>query len=224
MRRIKKGQRNGQLSDEELQRTQVLNLKDFKETARIERIGSKKPSAILAFLGVLLIAVGVSFPAMQSMTTRHEVQARKEIREEQKTEKTKVVEEEMKCNWQRLNNANGTDEAITVTFNFKDDKLTSSVKDYKLTKSATATTEPAELTSYLTALQSFLMQINGYSVSVEKIENGSITTTSVDYTLLDINTVPAMHQQNYRFDIKSQANDSKETVKTTMVTLGYTCE
>ena len=33
MRRRKGSQRNQQLSDEELQRTQVLNLQDFKETA-----------------------------------------------------------------------------------------------------------------------------------------------------------------------------------------------
>ncbi len=224
MRRVKKGQRNEQLSDEELQRTQVLNLKDFKETARIERIGSKKPSAVLATLGVLLIAVGLTFPAMQSINTRHEVQARKELRDEQKVETTKVVEEDMKCNWSRLNNANGTDENITVTFHFKDDKLTSSIKEYKLTKSAAVQTEPAELASYLAALQSFLMQTSGYSVSVEKTTDGSITTTAVDFTQLDPATIPAMHQSNYRFDVKQQANDSKDTVKTTMVTLGYTCE
>ncbi len=220
MRLRKKGQRNAQLSDEELQRTQVLNLKDFKETARIERITSKKPSAILAILGVCLIALGLFFPAMQSLSTRHDVQKRVEPVEE---EEIKVVEETMICHWEKLNNPNGTDENIDVTYDFRDDKLVKSKKDYKLTKSATATTEPTELQSYLTALQSFLMQISGYSVSVKTIDHGSITTTEVDYDLLDVTKVPATHQSNYRFDVKNKKDDSKDTVKKSMTTLGYTC-
>ena len=220
MRLRKKGQRNAQVSDEELQRTQVLNLIDFKETARIERITSKKPAAILAILGVCLIALGLFFPAMQSLSTRHEVQKRVEPVEE---EDVKVVEETMICHWEKLNNPNGTDENIDVTFNFRDDKLTSSKKDYKLTKSTTATTEPTELQSYLTALQSFLMQTSGYSVSVKTIDNGSITTTEVDYTLLDPTKIPAAHQSNYRFDVKNKKDDSKDTVKKSMTALQYKC-
>ena len=220
MRLRKKGQRNAQLSDEELQRTQVLNLIDFKETARIERITSKKPAAILAILGVCLIALGLFFPAMQSLSTRHDVQKRVEPVEE---EEVKVVEETMICHWEHLNNPNGTDENIDVTFNFRDDKLTKSKKDYKLTKSATATTEPTELQSYLTALQSFLMQTSGYSVSVKTIDNGSITTTDVDYTLLDPTKIPATHQSNYRFDVKNKKDDSKDTVKKSMTALQYKC-
>jgi len=223
-RRKNQSQRNQQLSDEELQRTQVLNLKDFKETARIERIGSKKPSAILAIMGVLLIAVGMAFPAMQSFSTRREVQAKKITLDEEKIKEVKVVEEDLSCQWEKLNNPNGTDEKMTATFHFRDNKLTSSEKAYSLTKSATAQGEPGELASYLGALQSFLMQISGYSVSVQKLDNGSITTTTVDYTLLDVTKVPAQHQANYRFDVKQKLNDSKEDVQKAMTAAGYKCE
>ena len=216
--------RNQQISDEELQRTQVLNLQDFKETARIEKATSKKPAAIFAVLGMLLIAIGMILPAMQSLTTRKEVQARKTEIEKHKTETVKVVEEDVVCRYAKLNNPNGTDENIEVTFHFRDDKLVTAVKKYVLTKSATAKEEPNELTSYLSALQSFLMQISGYSVSVQTIDHGSITTTEVDYNLLDVSTIPQQHQANYRFNVLHRLNDSKESVKTSMTNIGYTCE
>ena len=220
--RKKDSKRNQQLSDEELQRTQVLNLVDFKETARIERITSKKPSAILAILGVFFIAIGLTFPAVQSLSTRHEVQKRVEPVEEK--EETKVVEETVLCHYEKLNNPNGTDENIDISYNFRDDKLATSTKEYKLTKSATAKEEPGELASYLAALQSFLMQVSGYSVSVQTIDNGSITTTAVDYSLLDMTKVPAQHQSNYRFDVPNKANDSKDTVIKAMTAKGFTCK
>ena len=219
-------QRNQQLSDDELQRTQVLNLQAFKETARIEKLSSKKPAIIMAVIGVLSISLGLAFPAIQSLSTRQNAEKNQQNtlkrRQSEETIK-KVVEEEMICTHQDLNKPNGTDEVIDVTYKFKDDKLYASKKEYKLVKSAAAPTDPAELGSYLTALQSFLMQINGYSVTVQTIEHGSITTTEVNYTIIDLARVPESHKTNYRFDIPNQNNDSKETVKTTMTGLGYTC-
>ena len=44
-----------QMSEEELQRTQVLNFETFKKIAHFEKVNSKKPAAILALLGLLLI-------------------------------------------------------------------------------------------------------------------------------------------------------------------------
>ena len=41
-----------QITPEELQKTLVLNLKDFEETARIEKITSKKPALTVALIGV----------------------------------------------------------------------------------------------------------------------------------------------------------------------------
>ena len=224
MRRIRKGQRNQQLSDEEMQRTQVLNLQDFKETARIERISSKKPAILSASIGILLIVLGLMFPTMQSLTTRQKTQARKiELDQREKTE-VKVVEEDVVCKWQNLNQANGTDENIEITFHFVDDKLVKAEKNYILTKSPSAQDTPPELASYLGALQSFLMQIGGYSVTVQALDNGSITTTKVDYALIDMTKVPEQHQSNYRFMVTQKEGNTKEEVKTSMIAQKYTCE
>ena len=222
----KQCQRNQQLSDEELQRTQVLNLKDFKETARIERLSSKKPAIIVAAIGIFSIALGLAFPSIQSFSARKQAEEHKQEIEKRKIEEDekKPVEETMKCRWQRLNNGNGTDEVIDITFNFKDNKLHSARKNYNLSKSVGVTEEPAELNSYLVALQSFLMQVSGYGVSVVSNANGSITTTDINYLLMDEATIPAKHKENYRFNVVNHANDTKETVEKTMTGLGYTCE
>ena len=108
-------QRNQQLSDDELQRTQVLNLQAFKETARIEKLSSKKPAIILAVIGVLSISLGLSFPAIQSLSTRQnaEKNQQKTLERRQSEEKIKkVVEEEMICTHQDLNKPNGTDGGV----------------------------------------------------------------------------------------------------------------
>lgn len=219
-------QRNQQLSDDELQRTQVLNLQDFKETARIEKLSSKKPAIIVAAIGILSISLGLLFPSIQSLSTRKQVEETKKTIEKRKSEEEvkKVVEEEIICSYLNLNQGNGTDEAIDVTYKFKDNQLYTSKKEYKLVKSANVTEEPAELNSYLTALQSFLMKIQGYSVSVHTIDHGSITTTEVSYQILDPQKIPAAHQANYRFNVVAKANDSKEQVTKTMTSLGYTCK
>ena len=224
MRRRKGSQRNQQLSDEELQRTQVLNLQDFKETARIERISSKKPAVIVALLGVCLIAIGLTFPAMQSLAARRSAEKSKQEIEQRKQDIVEVKVEKATCHFESLNNPNGTDENINITYTFEDNKLIASTKAYILTKSATATSEPAELSSYLAALQSFLIRLDGYNVSVQTVSNGSITTTEVDYKKVDLTQIPAAHQSNYRFNVLFEKDATKEDVMLGMANAGYRCE
>ena len=67
--RNKVQQRSQQMTQEELQKTQVLNLKDVEEAARFERITSKKPAIIVAAIGVLSIMFGATFGVVQTLTT-----------------------------------------------------------------------------------------------------------------------------------------------------------
>ena len=59
-----------QITPEELQKTLVLNLADFEETARYEKMTSKKPALIFALLGIFSIALGFSFPIVESFTAQ----------------------------------------------------------------------------------------------------------------------------------------------------------
>ena len=47
-----------QMTPEELQRTQVINLKDVEEVVRIEKRTSKKPAIIVAIIGLALVMGG----------------------------------------------------------------------------------------------------------------------------------------------------------------------
>ena len=50
-----------QMTQEELQRTQVLNLQEVEKVAKFEKRTSKKPALFVAFLGILSITFGTTF-------------------------------------------------------------------------------------------------------------------------------------------------------------------
>ena len=218
------------MSMDELQKTQVLNLQDFKETTRIEKLSSPIHAKILASLGAFLIALGVALPMVQSMSERGKTPAvsSTEFREQS----TNVVEKEennivqdLTCRLETLNNPNNTDEVINVYYTFNGDKLTNYSKEYILRKSSTATEVPAELASYLSALEPYLaVQIPGYTLNVQQIDNGSITKCIVDYSTLIYSSIPEAFQTNYRFNVPYQASATYSEVKNGLEAQGYMCE
>ncbi|MBQ3307141.1 MAG: hypothetical protein IJG68_02990 [Bacilli bacterium] len=217
------------MTPEELQKTQVLNLDDVKATARIEKISSKKPAALLASFGVLLLVVGFFFPTIQSLAAKHEREVNEpEYREEVDDEEDVVatpVKETLNCTLSKLNNANGTDELLSVTYNFEDNEIKTYSKEYTLRQSEGVTETPTELASYLEALEPFLAkQVPGYVMTLQQIANGSITKTTVNYSELDYNSIPAENQSNYRFDVPFQSNTTSSDVRSGLVSQGYTCE
>jgi len=215
-----------QMTPEQLQRTQVLNFDDFKATARIEKISSKKPAAVLAFLGVFLILLGVFFPTIESLSGEGIDDGYQEYREDgQSTTPAEVKKDVVKCVLQKLNNDNGTDEIITVNYIFLDNVLKNYTKEYMLKKSDTVSETPAELSGYLSALEPYLeKKVTGYTMTLQQITNGSVTTSSIDYDLLDYSAIPLEFQSNYRFDVPFQSTAKKEEVVAGLVALGYMCE
>lgn len=217
--------RNKQMSDDELQRTQVLNLADFKQVTKYEKAASKKPAIIVAILGIISITLGTTLPGIESYMSRKTVEDNFKVQQRKAEINLDGPEiEELVCTSKTLNKENGTDEVLRVTYSLEENKLKSLQKEYYLTQSENVTETPYELGSYLNALQSFLIQIDGYSVSVKNIDKGSLTTTKVDYEKLDITQVPDMHKSNYRFDILYDKDATKEAIIQDMTTRNYICE
>ena len=210
-----------QMSEEELQRTQVLNFDTFKQVARYEKISSKKPAIIVALLGVLAIVIGGTYPIVQSQMaksnekTKSTVQARKR--------EVKPVASELTCTQTTPSVANGLDQIITIKYNFIDNKLTSFTKELTLGVSTGSTTGPTALQEFINALQPFLVQKDGYSVTAKKIDNGVVTTTNVDYKTVDINSLPETNQKNGYFNVVYLADTNMEAIKEDMTTQKYTC-
>ena len=214
------------MTPEQLQRTQVLNFDDFKATARIEKISSKKPAAVLALLGVFLILLGVFFPTIETLTGEGIDDGYTEYREDGRLIADDEPEkEEISCVLKVLNKENGCDEIITVKYTFIDKVLKTYTKEYLLKQSEGVTETPAELANYLIALEPYLAKnVTGFNMTLQQISNGSITTSKIDYDTLDYSSIPLEFQSNYRFDVPFQSTATSQEVKAGLKELGYVCE
>ena len=209
-----------QMSEEELQRTQVLNFDTFKQVARYEKVSSKKPAIVVALIGILAIIIGGSYPIVQSqMEKNNESKSTMQARKKD----NKLIASELTCTQEIPAGVNGLDQVMKINYNFIDNKLTSFTKELTLTISPASTTGTTSLQSFITALQPYLVQKDGYSVVVRQIENGVVTTTSVDYRSVDINTLPEINQKNNYFSVVYLADTNMESIKQDMTTQNYIC-
>ena len=210
-----------QMSEEELQRTQVLNFDTFKQVARYEKISSKKPAIIVALLGVLAIVIGGAYPIVQSQMAKSNEKNKSTVQARKR--EVKPIASELTCTQTTPSVANGLDQIITIKYNFIDNKLTSFTKELTLGVSTGSTTGPTALKEFINALQPFLVQKDGYSVTAKKIDNGVVTTTNVDYKTVDINSLPETNQKNGYFNVVYLADTNMEAIKEDMTTQKYTC-
>ena len=210
-----------QMSEEELQRTQVLNFDTFKQVARYEKISSKKPAIIVALLGVLAIVIGGAYPIVQSQMAKSNEKNKSTVQARKR--EVKPIASELTCTQTTPSVANGLDQIITIKYNFIDNKLTSFTKELTLGVSTGSTTGPTALKEFINALQPFLVQKDGYSVTAKKIDNGVVTTTNVDYKTVDINSLPEINQKNGYFNVVYLADTNMEAIKEDMTTQKYTC-
>ena len=211
-----------QMSQEELQRTQVLNLQDVQEAVKYEKMTSKKPAIIIAILGIASILMGTTFGVVQNLQAKAEKEREKAVvrRETVPTEKT------LSCSLTKLADYDGTDYTLTRDFTFKDNKLTKEIKSFKLSPSEGNPNGVTGVQNYLVALQPFLVQMSGYELMVEKDQNTgtATTTTTINYEILDITKVPEMHQSNFRFNVEYTNGSDQATIEQDLKTKGYTCK
>ena len=214
-----------QLSQEELQRTQVLNLKDVEETVRFEKRTSKKPAIIVAVLGIICITIGSSFAFVQTMNARKastpNVQTRKNNKPQNKSN-TKSLD----CTFMQKSESNGINTIMNINYVFKDEKLTSFTKTYSMVPlvEGNEQSKPA-IQNFINALQPFLIEINGYKLKVvPESTGGVITTTEVNLEILDVKQVPELNQKNFRFNIEYQLNTPYADIQKAMTENGYKCK
>ena len=101
-----------QLSEEELQRTQVLNFDDFKETEKKKKIGNKKPAIIIAIIGIVSILLGTNYNGIKSLVSKKNEEPKQNVQ----TRKQEKKEEKVKINCTKSND--NSDELVEVTPNF----------------------------------------------------------------------------------------------------------
>lgn len=223
-------QQNGQqnvaqqtMTQEELQRTQVLNLKDFEEVARYERLTSKKPAMMVALAGVLAITIGVSFPFVQSLTARQN--AKTPIVEQRIEQEDEAKDDTLECNFFKQV-ADGTDVTSQAVFKFENNGLVSFVRTTTINPTKGNEKGPETVKSQTNYLQPLLTQINGYKVSVQPTTVGGIKiVTDVEYKLIDLTIFPATHKNHYSTSVDYVINTPKEDVIKDMESYrGFVCK
>lgn len=211
-----------QLSEEELQRTQVLNLEDFRNVARIEKIGSKKPAIIVAIVGVFSILLGTAFPAYQSYSARKEAEKNGEMVSARRDENAKE-EKQLICTAESINDALKIKEEIETTYTFEDNELQSLKKVYRLSKAKKEEDVPF-IETYKAAVPQYLIQVSGYSLTIKETGEEIINTTKVDFDSLDISTIPQGNLENFRFNPEFTEKVSEEVVRKERESTGYKCK
>ena len=210
-----------QMSDEELQRTQVLNFDDFKKIARYEKISSKKPAIIVALLGALFIIIGSGYPIVQMQIEKSQQESTKTTVQARK--KDIVERKSLSCVNTQSFGITGLNESLKIDYNFENDMLKSFTKELTLTNTENIELSQKHVQDYINALQGYLIQQDGYQVTVKQTDVGTITTTEVDYSTLNINSIPELNQGNVFFNVIYLANADYNAVKQDMESQNYIC-
>ena len=216
-----------QVTPEELQKTLVLNLADFEETARIEKMTSKKAALIVALLGVFSIALGFSFPLVQSFTTRDKIDETKVENREEYEAKEEVVlsnEETVICNFDRMI-ADGTHVTSVANITFRNGGIVAFTRTTTINPIPGNGFGPSSIQTTNTLMQPLLVQMAGYEVTVKPTtEGGTVIVADVNYDKLDFTMFPQKNQTHYATSVDYAAGTPKEQVIPDMGTRGFVCE
>lgn len=211
------------MTQEELQRTQVLNLKDVEEAVKLEKSTSKKPAVIIAVVGMFAILAGTAFPIVKNMTTKEE--PKKKI--EHKVEKKLLLnpESSLNCTYTSLNNPDGTDTILNIKLTFDSEKLTKVMKTYTINPTIGNPLGPSTVQGYTVGYQPFLaQQIAGYQMTLTPANDGLIVTSAVDYESFNPITLPDLHKSNIATNVEYLAGTEKTAIYNDLAAKGFTCQ
>ena len=212
-----------ELTKEELQKTQILNLKELEETIVFEKKTSKKPAIFVALLGILSIIAGTSV-----MTVQHLNSKKLELQEnkiQKKVVKPQILKTKLDCQLTAANNPDGTDTDFIINYQFEDDKLVNFTKTFTIVQTPGNENGLATVESYKTAYQAFLNPTIGYQITLTpKAANGLIVTVIVDYKKLNISTVNPTQNTHFSTSLDYQKDSSLKAIQKDMTLKGYNCK
>ena len=212
-------QRVNNISQEELQQTQVINLKDVEEAVRIEKRTSKKPAIILGIVGIAFLLFG---SIVQVSTSLKEKKAEEKVIEHRREEKT-VKKTYLSCNQTKLN-TNGIDFVYSFSYSFEDSKLV------KETKILTAVPTPGnnkgveDITKSKESLKKYINRSQGYNLALTETEKGYTLTTEIDYKEFDATKINVLQKENMATSVDYAANTLEETIKEDMLEKKFVCQ
>ena len=208
---------------EELQRTQVLNLKDVEETVRFEKSISKKPAMIIAIIGAIFLTLGSTLQIAKTMKKSVEPKVEKRVISKEKQTVAPVI---LECQSIQMNNPDGTNITYTINYTFNNYKLTSFTKKYSIAAIEGNQVGFQTIQQYIVGYQNFMNPVNGYTISVTPNETQSVLTAvvSADLEKIDMTTFPEMQNNHISTSIDYQKDTAFLTIQSDMSSKGFTCE
>jgi hypothetical protein len=217
-----------QMTPEELQRTQVLNLQDVEDLANFEKRTSKKPAIIIGILGIISILCGGGLTAYQSMAAKaYEAESSKKVekREIQNKVEEKPAATNVSCTYETKNNGDGTDTLFTVNYNFIDGELTGFTKQFDIVAIPGNPNGNKGVLAYVEGYKPYTVAIDGYSVVVTYDNSSKLTAiTTVDFDKLDMTKFPQFQQSHFTTSIDYTMGTPQENVYSSLISKGFQCK
>ena len=207
-----------QMTQEELQKTQVLNLQEVEAAVKFEKRFSKKPALIIGIIGIALLLAGSSFQVLNILNSK---------KEQSKIENRKVTgeirTEVLTCIKTTLNNPDGTDIVYSINFNLTNNKLTNYMKTYTVTQVVGNDKGKKTISEADKKYKDYMNSTEGYEVSLTTSDNGYILMNQVDFEILELTKVNNKQNENSITKVDYTKFSSKEDIIEKAKKSGFTC-
>lgn len=221
-------QQSAQVSQEELAKTQVLNLTDVQEIANFEKKTSKRPAALFAFAGILAITLGFSYPNIMTAIDAIPSKAATEPVEIIYADNVlnNIQPNDTTCTFTSPYNANGTSGVASYKFIFNEE-------DQLQRYTMTLTFDPqVGNANGLVAVQNYynhyrqldVLPLEGYTTATTYTDTGMQTIISVDLTKLNKALLTPVHNGTQFSAVTDNLGDAKAAIIQKYSANSYICE
>lgn len=215
------------LTKEELQKTQVLNLKEFAEAVRFEKITSKKPAIIIAIIGALFIVLGSGFQVAKSLNAAKEPTIEPRNAPVQEPVEEEVVEptnKSLTCTMATPNKPDGTDVYYTILYDFDNEKLIGFTKSYSVTATPGVEGGIEVIKTQIESFQPVITKMEGFESSVTPTETGYVANATADYLKMDLANIQDVYQSNFLTRIDFALDTPYSEVLEGMISRKFECQ
>ncbi len=212
-----------QTTQENLTKTQVLNLNDVEKSAKDNK-DNKKTVMIIAFVGVFAIVAGLISQFVFSGSDEEDNKPSKSNVAD-KNDKKNQESNTLVCSLEQMGNADGTDTTTSLSFVFNERKLQNYSKTLAVNPTAGNENGVLAIQYLFTNYKQYeTIPINGYTIITEQRGTGIQSSVNIDLTVLDKNTLTDAHRQNGFTNVEFNLDEEKEMIKDNLVGLGYSCQ
>ncbi|MBR5370040.1 MAG: hypothetical protein IK137_01915 [Bacilli bacterium] len=207
-----------ELSREELQQTQVLNLQEVQKAIHFEKVTSKKPAVLIAIIGIICLLFGGSLQVATSLNL-------KPTKVQKRVTKQNIKTTELNCIKTSINNPNGTNTIYNIIYKFENDKLMGFTKEYSISAAIEKEEGKRVVEQAIKEYEELVNETEGYSVTITSTANTTFTIkVKVDYKKLDLTRLNEIQQTKPYTKVDYNKNTLYETIKSEAIEKGFVVE